>query len=61
MNDIVLGGGIAGGKAGEVGVFMYNGKVGTIRDGGRVVKLEIPPLEKKQGDQSLVSLSTRRE
>ncbi len=34
MNDIVLGGGIAGGRAGEVGVFMYNGEVGAIRDGG---------------------------
>ncbi len=35
MNDIVLGGGIAGGRAGEVGVFVYSGKVGTIRDGGK--------------------------
>ncbi len=38
---------------GEVGVFMYSGNLGTIRDSG-VVKLEIAPLEKKQGDQSLV-------
>ncbi len=39
-----------GGGAGEVGVVMYNGEVGTIIDGGRVVKREIPPFEKTHGD-----------
>ncbi len=37
-------------EAGEVGILMliYNGIVGKIKDGGKsVVKLEIPPLEKK--------------
>ncbi len=43
-----------GGGAREVGVFMYNGEVGTIRDGGRVVKREIPKFEKTHTDLSVV-------
>ncbi len=46
MTDIVVCGGIAGGRANEVGVFMYNREFGTIRDS---IKLEIPPLEEIQG------------
>ncbi len=46
MTDIVVCSGIAGGRADEFGVFMYNGNFGTIRDS---IKLEIPPTEKKQG------------
>ncbi len=54
MTDIVVCSGIAGGRADEVGVFMYNGKFGTIRDS---IKLEIPPLEEIQGPEFGLSIN----